>query len=305
MKPDIWKLKVTEKAKHNTRNWRQTTVRPLILVLSLITVKNRPTFDQVVLFFRTAPAVKMSDKNKNAKKKNSNFFVKNLNRRQQTSRHILFFFAGHASGVLRGVECLSRMCCASREWQYWLRQTGRNRDKGRNWDTVGCSVMHEQQHTCQSKLNMRTHTCTLTTIKWHTQVSDSDVAHVHIFTSHEVEPVSWCRAVLNFKGHLRHVKPVLRYGHGLTHTCTWMNSRLYSLALMSELIPVFFNLPVRLWRFMEISLKNGATTIWKETSSTVWKAFFFPPGYLTCCQLGPNKNTFEAVSSTKFWQPWQ
>lgn len=122
------------------------------------------------------------------------------------------------------VECLTRLLSVSRECTDWDRQV----------ETETTEEI-ETQLDIQSRMSRSTHararwTCAHsqtvhTTRKWHTQVSDSDVAHVHIFTSREVEPVSWCGAVLNFKGHLRHSNQNWHTGTD-SHTFTWMNSRL-------------------------------------------------------------------------------
>lgn len=74
------------------------------------------------------------------------------------------------------------------------------------------------------------------THRWHTQpnVSDSDVAHVHMFISYEVEPASWCRADVNCKGHVRH----------LNHT--WMNYRPFSPCPDIKALPSTW-----LWRLFE------------------------------------------------------
>lgn len=133
-------------------------------------------------------------------------------------------FTWHAPGVLCGVECLSRLCSVSREWQH--------ADLDRQVETETMEGIETQLGT-QSCMSKSTHaramwTCTHshmahTTRKWHTQGSDSDVAHVHIFTSHEVEPVSWCRAVLNFKGHLRHSNQSSHTGmDSHTHAHEWI-----------------------------------------------------------------------------------
>ena len=100
-----------------------------------------------------------------------------------------------------------------------LKQTGRNRDGGRYWDTVGHSVMHEQEHTCRSESDRLTHG----THRPATQV-------LLVSTFLEVEPVSWCRAVLNFRGHLRHSEPG-------THIRAWPHMHAHEWTVDSALLP--------------------------------------------------------------------
>lgn len=148
------------------------------------------------------------------------------------------WFTWHASGVLFRVECLSRLRKVS--WECQVRQTGRNRDNGRNWDAVGYLVTHEQKHTCQSKMDVHaltrgTHNQEMATLK-----SVSQMLLVSTY-SHLVKwnQWAWCGAVLNFKGHLRRSKPKRTYRRRLTQSCTCMNSWLYSSALTQKLVPTW------------------------------------------------------------------
>lgn len=119
----------------------------------------------------------------------------------------------------------------------------------------------------------------------HTEVGDSDIAYIHTFTSCEVEPVRWFRVALNFKGHQRHKSRD-------SHTLTWTNSWLYSLAQIRELIPASVNLSIKLWKHMKMHLGkcNWKENQWHSVDSRlVWR-------YLTCCQPASNKAAFENIS---------
>lgn len=103
-----------------------------------------------------------------------------------TSRLSQCLFPWHSLEIccLESFVCQNSVQCVQGPAAYSFRPTVRSLDNGRNWDTVGSSVMHEKEHTCQRKEDLHTHMSTY--------------SHPH-----EVEPLSWCKAVLNFKGHLR------------------------------------------------------------------------------------------------------
>lgn len=113
-------------------------------------------------------------------------------------------FTWLALNVLGGVFCLSELCSVSREWQciHSDRQVEAETTEEieTQLDTQSCmrrSTLARARWTC-------THSQTVhTTRKWHRQSVTQMLLMSTYSHLREVEPLSWCRAVLNFKGLLR------------------------------------------------------------------------------------------------------